>query len=268
MSTEVDNKQNPVAAAAAEDKPAAEAPAAPAAAAAAPAVVEDKPAAAAAEGAGGDASKDDAAAVPKEEDAVAADKAAPAEAAAPAKPEPPVKYNVHRQNFEKDIVYLYQFSRTPVLPSLSPYCLKVETWLRLAGLKYEVSAGKFPIRRLLRTEPSGGGWVLAAAEKRFAGWRPFYSENPYAAATAASWAQREREREGFSAVRVKSVTPFENHSLPCTREQESFHAGGGNGRGTNDERRPCDILRMSLCVCVWCLLVGKDPVGMEWVGFL
>jgi len=59
--------------------------------------------------------------------------------AAPAKAEPPApKYTVHKTNFEKDVSYLYQFSRTPLLPSLSPYCLKVETWLRLAGLKYEV----------------------------------------------------------------------------------------------------------------------------------
>lgn len=54
------------------------------------------------------------------------------------KTEAPPKYNVHKSNFEKDIIYLFQFSRTPLLPSLSPYCLKVETWLRLAGLKYEV----------------------------------------------------------------------------------------------------------------------------------
>ncbi|KAL3285141.1 hypothetical protein HHI36_019262, partial [Cryptolaemus montrouzieri] len=51
-------------------------------------------------------------------------------------PAPP-KVVVHKTNYEKDIVYLYQFSRTPLLPSLSPYCLKVETWLRLAGVKYE-----------------------------------------------------------------------------------------------------------------------------------
>lgn len=49
------------------------------------------------------------------------------------------KVTAHKANFEKDIVYLYQFSRTPLLPSTSPYCLKVETWLRLAGIKYEVS---------------------------------------------------------------------------------------------------------------------------------
>lgn len=57
------------------------------------------------------------------------------------KAEPPApKPTVHKANFEKDIVYLYQLSRTPLLPSTSPYCLKVETWLRIAGIKYEVSA--------------------------------------------------------------------------------------------------------------------------------
>lgn len=60
-----------------------------------------------------------------------------------AKSEPTPKCSVHKTNFEKDMIYLYQFSRTPLLPSLSPYCLKVETWLRLAGLKYEVSSKLF-----------------------------------------------------------------------------------------------------------------------------
>jgi len=59
------------------------------------------------------------------------------EAAKPKKEVAPPKPAVHKQDFEKDIVYVYQFTRTPVLPSLSPYCLKVETWLRLAGIKYE-----------------------------------------------------------------------------------------------------------------------------------
>ncbi|XP_044756704.1 failed axon connections isoform X1 [Coccinella septempunctata] len=60
------------------------------------------------------------------------------DAATPKEKEPaPPKVVVHKTNYEKDVVYLYQFSRTPLLPSLSPYCLKVETWLRLAGIKYE-----------------------------------------------------------------------------------------------------------------------------------
>jgi len=54
-----------------------------------------------------------------------------------AAPPPP---RVHKQDFNKDVVYLYQFCRTPVLPSLSPYCLKVETWMRLTGINYEVFA--------------------------------------------------------------------------------------------------------------------------------
>lgn len=69
----------------------------------------------------------------------AATSAAAATEQAPAKKEKEVKPLVHKANFEKDVVYLYQFTRTPLLPSMSPYCLKVETWLRLAGLKYEVS---------------------------------------------------------------------------------------------------------------------------------
>jgi len=61
------------------------------------------------------------------------------EVAKEAKDPAPKKPTVHKVNFEKDVVYLYQFARTPSLPSLSPYVLKVETWLRLVGLKYEVS---------------------------------------------------------------------------------------------------------------------------------
>ncbi|KAF4522602.1 hypothetical protein B566_EDAN003582 [Ephemera danica] len=54
----------------------------------------------------------------------------------PATPAQPPKPTVHKANYEKDVVYLYQFCRTPFLPSVSPYCLKVETWLRLAGLNW------------------------------------------------------------------------------------------------------------------------------------
>jgi len=55
----------------------------------------------------------------------------------PKKEVAPPKPTVHKTDYQNDVVYLYQFMRTPVIPSLSPYCLKVETWLRLAGLKYE-----------------------------------------------------------------------------------------------------------------------------------
>jgi hypothetical protein len=60
-----------------------------------------------------------------------------AETASPKK-EPVITPTVHKLDYEKDIVYLYQFSRCPTIPSASPFCLKVETWLRMNSIQYEV----------------------------------------------------------------------------------------------------------------------------------
>nr|XP_040232106.2 failed axon connections isoform X1 [Anopheles coluzzii]XP_040232107.2 failed axon connections isoform X1 [Anopheles coluzzii] len=148
MATETENK--PVVAGEEEKK--VEAPAVEAAAAAAPAAA-DKPAEAAAAAAAGGG---DTAADKKPEEKADAAPAAGGEggdgatssdaAAAPAKKEKEMKPTVHKANFEKDVVYLYQFTRTPMLPSISPFCLKVETWLRLAGLKYENIDHKLKLR--------------------------------------------------------------------------------------------------------------------------
>ncbi|XKL63531.1 hypothetical protein PGB90_005895 [Kerria lacca] len=58
-------------------------------------------------------------------------------AASAAAPTPVAPKGCRNPHYEKDIVYLFQFSRTPAIVSVSPFCLKVETWLRLAGIKYE-----------------------------------------------------------------------------------------------------------------------------------
>ena len=41
---------------------------------------------------------------------------------------------------EKDVVYMYTFPRSisKGVPNMSPYALKLETWLRVHGIKYEV----------------------------------------------------------------------------------------------------------------------------------
>lgn len=57
----------------------------------------------------------------------------------------PNKKCVHKTDFEKDVVYLYQFGRCPVIPQVSPFCFKVETWLRMSDVKYQVNIwGFFP----------------------------------------------------------------------------------------------------------------------------
>lgn len=152
MATEVENKPL-TAAAGEEEKKTAEQPAAvekkeesaPAAAVAATPAAEggDKKAEGEATGENHAAAADGGAGG----DGAAAGSGEPAAAApAAAKKEKEVKPTVHKANFEKDVVYLYQFTRTPLLPSMSPYCLKVETWLRLAGLKYENIDHKLKLR--------------------------------------------------------------------------------------------------------------------------
>ncbi|CAJ0586555.1 unnamed protein product, partial [Mesorhabditis spiculigera] len=49
------------------------------------------------------------------------------------------KPRVEKSNWKHNVVYLYQFPRTPYLPNPSPYCLKIETYLRVNNLKYELN---------------------------------------------------------------------------------------------------------------------------------
>lgn len=96
-------------------------------------------------------------------------------AATAASPAPTKAISVHKTNFEKDIVYLYQFPRTPVLPSISPYCLKVETWLRLNGIKYEVSPD--PLSSSRPTSRRHGKTRRRLGVLEFSNFSPFAAAN-------------------------------------------------------------------------------------------
>uniref|UniRef100_A0A914XMX5 Glutathione S-transferase n=1 Tax=Plectus sambesii TaxID=2011161 RepID=A0A914XMX5_9BILA len=45
---------------------------------------------------------------------------------------------IHEKEWKKDVVYLYQFPRSTHMPSMSPFSLKLETWLCANDIKYEV----------------------------------------------------------------------------------------------------------------------------------
>ncbi|KAM3717604.1 Uncharacterized protein ACO02O_01627 [Dirofilaria immitis] len=42
-----------------------------------------------------------------------------------------------KNDYKQGMVYLYQFPRVKYIPNISPFCLKLETWLRMADIQYE-----------------------------------------------------------------------------------------------------------------------------------
>ncbi len=53
------------------------------------------------------------------------------------------KQEKKRKSYPKNVVILHQFPPSEKCPSASPFCLKLETWLRMADIKYEVSNSIF-----------------------------------------------------------------------------------------------------------------------------
>jgi len=95
----------------------------------------------------------------------------------PKKEAAPPKLAVHKQDFEQDVIYLYQFNRSPVIPSVSPFCLKVESWLKLQGIKYENVDHKckfrskkgqmLPFIEMNGEESSDSDLIIASLAKKF-----------------------------------------------------------------------------------------------------
>ena len=43
-----------------------------------------------------------------------------------------------KKDYPRDVVILHQLGRAPLTPNLSPFCLKLETYLRMAKIPYQV----------------------------------------------------------------------------------------------------------------------------------
>jgi len=48
------------------------------------------------------------------------------------------KKSVRKKDWEEDVVYLYQFPRVKGTANMNAFCLKVEMFLRIHDIKYEV----------------------------------------------------------------------------------------------------------------------------------
>merc|ERR1712128_337917 len=89
----------------------------------------------------------------------------------------PKKPTTHQKEFEEDMVYLFQFQRSPQIPSISPFCLKLESWLKLHGIKYQnvdhkckfrSRKGMLPFIELNGEEVADSNMIIETLAKKFA----------------------------------------------------------------------------------------------------
>merc|ERR1712165_366136 len=98
------------------------------------------------------------------------------EAKKPAAAEKAKKPLSHVKDFEEDMVYLFQYTRSPVIPSISPFCLKLESWLKLHGIKYQnvdhkckfrSRKGMLPFIEINGDEVADSNMIIETLSKKF-----------------------------------------------------------------------------------------------------
>uniref|UniRef100_A0A0N5A9S2 Failed axon connections homolog n=1 Tax=Syphacia muris TaxID=451379 RepID=A0A0N5A9S2_9BILA len=56
---------------------------------------------------------------------------------------PNIFKKLHDKHWQHDVVYLHQFKKSAAIPNLSPFCLKLESWLRANKIKFKVCESWF-----------------------------------------------------------------------------------------------------------------------------
>jgi hypothetical protein len=71
------------------------------------------------------------------------------------------------KDWQKDCVYLIQFPRAGCIPSVSPYCLKLETWLRMVNIPYQNVDNQFKFKSRKGQIPFVGRHIPSFSKQRF-----------------------------------------------------------------------------------------------------
>jgi len=86
----------------------------------------------------------------------------------------PARPSIQKVDWQKDMVYLYQFILLPKVRTISPFALKLETWLRMNNIKYESietlkfsKKGQIPYIELDGEEIADSNIIISTLKKRF-----------------------------------------------------------------------------------------------------
>jgi hypothetical protein len=113
-------------------------------------------------------------------------------------------------------IKLFQFPRMFGIPNVSPFCCKLETWLRIAGIPYEVVDTPDP-----RTGPQGQTAVHRRcwrAHRRYLADRGLPSEDPRRRSRRSSRRLAARDRASGAAHRGRTLRVHSRvHTLPSKR---------------------------------------------------
>ena len=194
------------------------------------------------------------------------------------------------------MIKLYQFPPAFGLPNASPFCMKLETWLRMAGLPYEcprdadlrkAPKGKFPYVEDDGVTIADSSLIIDHLTKRYSitldahltprqraealALQRLFEEHLYWVAVYARWI----EDSGFAATRTAFFDrfPFPLKQIVPVMARRAMRAelhGHGMGRHSRDEIYAMgngDIAAIANVLGERDFLMGDKPSSIDAVGY-